>query len=179
MMNIKRTSNKIIITTFILFLLDFVLTLYYLNNSGYVGEGNPLINFANGYIILIINLVYFVIVIFLVKIVDKYKTVILESKGTFDYVKKLYKSDHFLFIFVCFAFSFVYSSIVSRSIVVIDWVIFGIFKNTFYDTTYSRLREIMPFGRYDIIFGVLSIFIFIPIWFKLEYKKSYKSIKKK
>jgi len=173
-----KTSNKIIITIFILFLLDFVLTLYYLNNSITAGEGNPLINVDNGYIILVINLIYFIIVIFLAKIIDKYKTVILESKGTFDYVKKIYKSDNYIFIFVCFAFSFVYASIISRLIVVIDWAIFGIYENIFYSTTYSRLRDLMPFGRYDIFFGVLSFFIFIPIWYRLEYKKSNKSITK-
>lgn len=52
-----KQSNKIIITTFILFMLDFILTLYYLNNSSYAGEGNPLIDVNNGYIILILNIV--------------------------------------------------------------------------------------------------------------------------
>jgi len=167
-----KNSKRIIITIFILFFLDFILTLYFLSNSSHADEGNPLINIYSGYIILAINLAYFIIVIFLSKIIEKYETVVLKSKGTFEYVKKIYLSNHFSFIFVSLAFAFVNASIVSRTIVVVDWIVFGIFENTFYSTSYSKLRTLMPFGRYDILLGVLSFLICIFIWFRLEHKKS-------
>lgn len=167
-----KTSKNIIITTLILFLLDFILTLYFLNNSSYVSEGNPLVYTDYGYIVLVINLVYMLTIVFLSKIIEKYKTVILKSKGTLDYIKQLYKSNHISFIFVSLAFSFVNATLVSRLVVVVDWVIFGIYENTFYSTTYFKIRDFMPFGRYDILIGVLSFFIFIPIWYRLEFKKS-------
>ncbi|HHX80243.1 MAG TPA: hypothetical protein GX692_04175 [Acholeplasmataceae bacterium] len=167
-----KTSKNIIITTLILFLLDFILTLYFLNNSSYVSEGNPLVYTDYGYIVLVINLVYMITIVFLSKIIEKYKTVILKSKGTLDYIKQLYKSNHISFIFVSLAFSFVNATLVSRLVVVVDWVIFGIYENTFYSTTYFKIRDFMPFGRYDILIGVLSFFIFIPIWYRLEFKKS-------
>lgn len=167
-----RTSYKTIIIALILFLLDFVLTLYYVNSSAYAHEGNPLIYINNGYIILGINLVYLIVLFIFSKIVEKYKTVVLKAKNSFDYVRKLYKSDHYRFIFVSLAFAFVYASIVSRIIVVIDWIVFGIYDYDFPYTIYSKLRDLMPFGRYDIIFGILSFFILIPIWYRMEYKKS-------
>ena len=167
-----KTSKNIIITTLILFLLDFILTLYFLNNSSYVSEGNPLVYTDYGYIVLVINLVYMITIVFLSKIIEKYKTVILKSKGTLDYIKQLDKSNHISFIFVSLAFSFVNATLVSRLVVVVDWVIFGIYENTFYSTTYFKIRDFMPFGRYDILIGVLSFFIFIPIWYRLEFKKS-------
>lgn len=167
-----KKTFKIIITTFILFILDFVLTIYYLNNSNHANEGNPLININDGYLVLAINLIYFLFIIFLAIIIGKYKNVKIMSKNTFDYIKKLYRSDHFVFIFISLAFSFVYASIVSRLIVILDWIIFGIYESGFYSTIYSQIRGLMPLGRYDVIFGFLSFMIFIPIWYKLEYKKS-------
>lgn len=173
-----KTSKKIIITALILFTLDFLLTSYFINHSNYADEGNPLINNYYGYTIIVINLLYFIIVVVITKIIEKYKTVSLQSKGTFDYMKKLYQSDHYRFIFISLGFAFIYASLVSRSIVVVDWLVFGIYGNKSYSTIYFRIRNLMPFSRYDIIFGALSFFIFIIIWYRLEYKKSKKELSK-
>lgn len=167
-----KKSKKIIITAFILFILDFLLTLYFLWNYDHlVDEGNPLIYIDNGIWVLILNACYFIIIIILAKVLDKYKTVYTDVVSLRSYIKYLFSSEHYKFIFISIIYAFVNASLVSRLIVVIDWLVFGIFKNDFFNTTYYYLRNLMPFGRFDITIGILAFFLFILLWYILEYKK--------
>ena len=159
-------------TAFILFSLDFLLTAFFLNFSDHASEGNPLIHVHSGYLILAINFVYFVVIFFLAKWIERYQGIIVQAKGTFDYVKKLYLSEHYQFIFVCLAFSFIHATLVSRFIVVLDWIVFGFNDGSFHLTTYYSLRQQMPFERFDILAGFLSFFVFLCIWFRMEFQKS-------
>ena len=167
-----KRSKKIILITLSLLVLDLILTLYFINNYNHlVSEGNPLVLVDNGIWVIVVNLVYLVIIIFLVRALDKYETIYLKSNSVFDYIKKLYKSDHYKFILISVIFSFVYATIISRLIVVIDWLIFGIYKSNFFHTTYYLVRKQMPLYRYDILLGLCSFFVCIPLWYILEYRK--------
>lgn len=172
-----KRSKKIIIIAICLFAIDLALTAYFIRNYyNYVSEGNPLIGIAKGYLIFVPNLLYFVCIIALVKYLDKYQTIIIEACGTIDYIKKLYKSDNSRFIFVSIASSFVYATLVSRVVVIIDWLLFGIYTTRFFQTKYAIIRNLMPFDKYDFIIGLIAFIIFIILWYKVEYKKSKKLI---
>lgn len=173
-----KRKRKIIISAIVLFVLDLFLTLFNLYNYHYlVTEGNPLVYMDNGYLILIVNAFYFLVIVVLAIYIDSYNTVHIDSVGTFDYVKKLFHSDHYKFLFVSISFAFVYATLVSRLIVVIDWIVFGIYTNSFFQTLYSRLRDMMPLGRFDIVLGIIAFIIFLPIWYKFEYNKTKQMIK--
>ena len=150
----------IIFLALVLFILDFLLTTYYLSfYSSLVGEGNPLIHIGRGYGVLITNFIYLLFIVILSIYISRYKTVYLEAKNVFEYAIKLYKSDHHKFIFVNIASSFIYASLISRVIVIIDWVMFGIYTNKFFNTYYFYLRNQMPFARFDVIVGFSAFII--------------------
>lgn len=169
----KKKFNKTLLIVFLLFIADFLLTLYFLNTSDIADEGNPLINIAQGYPIIVINIIYFIVVIIFIFVIRKYNTILIPSKNTFEYTKGLFKNeDSSKFIYVSAMFSFVYASIISRVITITDWIVFGFTKEQFYSSLYAQIREVMPFGRFDIIISIISIFIFLPLWYKLEFNKS-------
>lgn len=172
-----KKSKRLIIIALILFTIDLALIAYFIRNYyDYVSEGNPLMSVGRGYLIFVTNLLYFIVIVILVKYLDKYKTIVIETSGTIDYVKELYKSDHSKFIFVSIASSFVYATLVSRVVVIIDWIIFGIYTTRFFETRYALVRDLMPFGKYDFVIGLIFFIIFIILWYKTEYKKSKKLI---
>jgi len=160
-----------------LFLVDFGLTWYFLNYTAYAEEGNPLFAIDGGYLSLIINLIYVVTVFIIGYKIEKYQTIIIEANSSFDYFKKLYKTNHYDFIIISVLTSFIYSSFVSRLVAIIEWIVYGIYQSDFYDTKYAIIKAKMPFGRYDILFIFIAFFIFIFIWFKSEYNKSNKLLK--
>ena len=162
----------IIFLALVLFILDFLLTTYYLSfYSSLVGEGNPLIHIGRGNGVLVANFIYLLFIVILSIYISRYKTVYLEAKNVFEYAIKLYKSDHHKFIFVNIASSFIYASLISRVIVIIDWVMFGIHTNEFFNTYYFYLRNQMPFARFDVIVGFSAFIILIPLWYIYEYRK--------
>lgn len=170
-----KKSSKIIFSAFSLLILDILLTIYYINNYyNLVTEGNTLIYVDSGYWVLLINIIYLSIIIVLAKYLDKYRTIVLDARNSFDYLKKLYKSEHSNFIFASIAFALIYATLFSRTIVVIEWLLFGIYKGRFFSTKYYLLRRAMPFARFDIVFGILIFIILIPFWYKLEYRKVQK-----
>jgi len=167
-----KKSNKIIIIAFSLLVLDLSLTIYFLKNYYYlVDEGNPFILVGNGVLVLVINVIYLVLIIILSKVMDKYKTVYINSNNIFIYIKNLYKSDHYKFIYTSIIFSFIYATLISRLVVVIDWIVFGIYKGAFFTTSYFKIRDMLPLNRYDVIVGLLFFFALIPTWYLLEFKK--------
>jgi len=165
-----RKPKTIIWTALILFSLDFLLTVIFLNTSDHANEGNPLVYVHDGFVVLGMNVAYFLSILVLAKWIQRYQSVAIKARGTFDYVKKLYLSDHSRFIYVCLAFSFIHATIVSRIIVIIDWIVVGFYPSTFHSTTYFMLRRQMPFERFDILAGFLAFFVFLVLWFHWEYK---------
>ena len=67
-------------------------------------------------------------------------------------------------------------SFVSRGYAVFDWLMFTIFHQLFFDSLYFSIREIMPFQRFDIVMGFLSLTVVMPLFFKLEFEASVKLI---
>jgi uncharacterized protein with PQ loop repeat len=58
--------------------------------------------------------------------------------------------------------------------VITDWIIYGIYQRDYYSTGYAIMRDKMPFGRYDLIIALLSFWLFVVLWYKIEYRKSKK-----
>jgi len=167
-----------IITGFaiILFGLDFFLTMYYLQNySHLVGEGNPLALGEYGYISLILNVVYLLLIFMFSFYLQRYQTFVVKANNMKQYIKKIYTSHNTQFIFSISCFVFIVGSFSSRIMVITDWVVFGLYKTTFYETLYANIRMNLPFQRYDIIVGILVGLLAIPLWFFIEYRKSKKT----
>ena len=144
-----------------------------MNYSPHASEGNPLFDIDGGYLALILNAFYLIIIFILEKfVVNKYETQIIDSSSTLSYVKKLMASDKSTFIFVSFAYAFIISTLSSRVVAIIDWIVFGIYQGSFYQTKYSILRSKMPLGRCDLVVTILVFIIALIIWYKLEYKKT-------
>lgn len=155
--------------------MDFGLTVYFLNHYGYiVSEGNIFV--SNGYLLLVINGVQLLSIFIAAFIIGKYKTVPIASKSVFGYLKELYLRGSLFFIIIIGCFSFIMASFASRGTAIFDWIIFGIYKEDFFQTNYSIIKLSMPLERYDVIVGLITVFLSIPLWFILEYKKSKKLI---
>jgi hypothetical protein len=170
-MKLKKRYQLLLIAI-VLFLVDFGLTWYFLNYSSYAEEGNPLFLIDGGYLSLIINFIYVSIVFIIGYIIEKYQTIVLEAKNGFDYFIKLYKTDRTDYIIISFLTAFIFATFASRTTVIIDWVIYGIYQSDFFSTKYAIMRDQMPLGRYDVVVTFISLLLFVPLWFKLEYKKS-------
>lgn len=99
--------------------------------------------------------------------------------GTLNYIKRLYTSNHSSFIIVGMCFTFIVASIVSRSTAILDWVVFGIYKENFFNTQYAIIRSTMPMERYDVVTGIIAGLVAIPLWFHIEYLKSKKVLQQK
>lgn len=166
----------IIVCTFILLIIDLGLTTYYLYHYyGVVAEGNLLFyNSDYGYLVFVLNFFYLIKIYITSSIYTRYQTVVIESEGTFDYIKQIYKSEHSKFILVNFSFTFIISTFISRLTAIVDWVIFEFYKVRYFDTLYAKIRSVMPMERYDVITGINAGCIAIPLWFYLEYLKSKK-----
>lgn len=164
---------KYILIAISLFVLDFDLTWYFLNYSPHASKGNLLFDLDGGYLALILNAFYIIIIFILEKFfVNKYETQMFDSTNTFDYVKKLMSLDKSSFIFVSFSFAFIMSTLSSRLVAIIDWIVFGIYQGKFYQTKYAILRSKMPLGRFDLVVIILIFIVSLIIWYKLEYKKT-------
>lgn len=155
-----------------LFIVDFGLTWYFLNYTSYVQEGNPLFALDGGYLSIFLNLVYIVVVFIVGCKIEQYKTITIDSRNSYDYFKKLWKSNQTDYISVSFLISFVYASFISRFTVITDWIIYGIYQRNFFSTGYAILRDKMPFGRYDLVVAILAFWIFVWLWYKMEFRKS-------
>lgn len=166
-------KNKYALIALLLFTLDFGLTWFFIYNDSHHLEGNPLFQIDGGYLALAINFLY-LIVIFLIEklILNKYETIVIEASSGLDYYKKLYKTDRSNYIITSISFAFIFSTFASRISAIIDWVIFGIYRGNYPLTKYALIREKMPFHRYDVTIAFLSFFIFVILWYKIEYKKS-------
>ncbi len=167
---------KITIIGFVLLLLDLGLTVYYVRNyPDIVGEGNMVANNNQyGYLVFVLNFLYLIFVFIASLIYARYKTIITEATGTFSYIKKMYTSNHNSFIIVNFSFTFIVSTFVSRLTSILDWIIFGFYKENFFSSTYAIIRSTMIMGRYDIVVGLIAGLVAIPLWFRLEFLKSKK-----
>lgn len=171
----KLKDKKYIILATILFILDFVITLYFVNNSPYAEEGNPLFNIDGGYLVLVLNLLYLLMVFILEKfIIRKYETILLNASGFVDYSVKLFKNEKSDFILTSFVYAFIIASLASRLVVIIDWIIFGIYHESFKQTNYSILKSKMPLGRFDPIISIITLLVAVIVWYYLEYQKSKK-----
>jgi len=106
--------------------------------------------------------------------IEKFQTIVIGANNSYDYFKKLWNSNRTDFITISFLSAFVFASFISRFSVIIDWIIYGIYQSNFYSTGYAIIREQMPFGRYDLVIGLLSLWLFVALWYKTEYKKSKK-----
>ena len=172
-----KKTGLFIFMTFLLFILDIGLTIFHMGFSYHlVSEGNPLIHYQNGFYLLWANLVYFMLIIGSVLYLKFYKTIIIEAKNAKEYTKKLYQSNYVSFILACACFSFMLGSFVSRGYAVFDWLMFTIFHQLFFDSLYFNIRDIMPFQRFDIVMGFLSLTVVMPLFFKLEFEASVKLI---
>lgn len=172
-----KIRYRFLFIAILLFMVDFGLTWYFLNFTPYVEEGNPLFAIDGGYISLFVNLVYLVFVFIIGCKVEHYDTIVVKANNSYDYFKKLWKSEQLNFTYISFLTAFVFASFTSRLSVIVDWIIYGIYQRNFYSTGYALIRERMPFGRYDIVTALLSFLIFVSIWYKIEFRKS-KSISK-
>jgi len=158
---------------FMLMITDLSLTLYYFSAYDHIiSEGNPLISTQYGYLVIPINLVYLISVFIASKFYLEHKTENLDANHTFEYIKHLFHGHSSKFILVIACFGYIVSTFVSRFTVILDWIVFGIYKENFNDTFYAIFRETLPFGRYDILSGLIAFFVAIPLWFFLEYNKS-------
>lgn len=176
---ILKRRYKLLLIAISLFIADFGLTWYFLNYTSYANEGNPLFLIDGGYLSLIVNLIYVAVVFIIGCIIERYQTIIIEANSSFDYFKKLYKTDRTDFIIISFLTAFVFATFVSRATAILDWIIYGIYQSGFYETNYAMIRAKMPLGRYDIVVICISLFLFVQLWFKFEYKKSKKILKDK
>lgn len=166
--NVKR----VVLIACILFVLDFGLTVILWElNYHIVTEGNPLIHLENRFIIFYVNIGYIIMIGLLSLYLKHYKTIVIESKNAFLYMVALYKSDHYKFLIASSFFSIIIGSFISRSIAILDWVLFGLFHEAYFESFYYHLRDQMPFQRFDILVGILSFIIVWPLWFKFEHKK--------
>ncbi|MCK9235352.1 MAG: hypothetical protein WC225_04905 [Acholeplasmataceae bacterium] len=172
-------KNKFILIAIFLFALDFGVTWYLINfGPGGLDEGNPLFEIDGGYLALVVNFLYLSLVFGLEKLVfNKYQTVVLDASGSFEYTKKIFKSDKTDFVVVSIVFAFVLSTFLSRAMAIIDWVVYGFYKGEFHKTKYAILRSKMPFGRYDSLIAVISLIVFYVLWFHIEYRRSQKLLK--
>jgi hypothetical protein len=177
-MKLKKRYQLLLIAI-VLFLVDFGLTWYFLNYSSYAEEGNPLFSIDGGYFSLVINLIYAGIVFIIGYSIEKYRTIIVEANSSFDYFKKLYKTNQSNFITISALSSFIYATFASRLAVIIDWIIYGIYQSDFYNTKYAIIKAKMPLGRYDIVVIFVSFFLFLFLWFRFEYIKSNGVLKSK
>jgi len=172
-MKFKKRYQFLLIAV-VLFLLDFGLTWYFINYTSNVQEGNPLFAIDGGYLSLFVNLMYAVAVFMIGYKIEKFQTIVIGANNSYDYFKKLWNSNRTDFITISFLSAFVFASFISRFSVIIDWIIYGIYQSNFYSTGYAIIREQMPFGRYDLVIGLLSLWLFVVLWYKTEYKKSKK-----
>jgi|GEM_PF-2245809 len=175
-MKLKKRYQLLLIAI-LLFLFDFGLTWYYLNYSSFAEEGNPLFIIDGGYLSLIINLIYVVVVFIIGYRIEKYQTITLKANNSFDYLIKLYKTDRTDFINISILTAFIFATFAARTTAIIDWIIYGIYQSGFYSTKYAMIRAEMPLGRYDVVVIFISLFLFVPLWFRLEYKKSKEILK--
>jgi hypothetical protein len=171
-----KIAVKITILAVILFILDLGLTAYFLNRYEHlVSEGNIFFEYGNGMWALVLNFFHLVAIFLTAYSYGKYKTLQISSTNGFDYAKKLYLHESVTFIYIIGCYAFIVASFVSRIAVIIDWILFGIYTFEFYNTTYSIIKSLMPMGRYDVVFAFVSVFVAIPLWFRLEYIKSKRS----
>lgn len=170
---------KYISIALVLLVLDIGLTIYFLNFSETAVEGNPLFQIDGGYLALVVNFMY-ILTVFLLEllVLNKYETIVLEVNSFNSYVKKLIKNDNFSYILASFSFAYIISTITSRLMAIIDWIIFGIYGNDFYQLAYTNLRKKMPLGRYDVVVAVIVFVVSLVVWYRLEYLKSKKLIDK-
>lgn len=173
-----KKAWKITSIAFILLILDFGLTLYFVHNYyPLVSEGNQVMNNSQyGFFVFIINFVYLLMVFVASAIYNKHQTVIINASSTMNYTKRLYTSDNYSFILANVCFTFIVATFVSRMTAIFDWIVFGFYRENFFNSTYAIIRSTMPMERYDIITGAIAALIAIPLWFHLEYLKSKKII---
>lgn len=168
-------KNKYFIISILFFVLDFGLTWYHLNFSSDALEGNPLFTIDGGYLALVMNLIYLILIFIFEKlIINKYQTININSKNSFDYFKNLYKSDKNNFIVNSFVFAFIISTLSSRLTAIIDWLVYSFYKYNFKQSKYAIIRSKMPFQRFDFTVGLIMFVVALILWFKLEFKKMKK-----
>jgi len=176
-MKIKK-RYKLVLIAFSLFIADFGLTWYFLNFTPYAEEGNPIFSVDGGYVSLLINLIYFLTTFFVGYLMERYETVNVEARNSFDYFKKLFKLNRTDFIYISFLTAYVYASFASRLTVVIDWIIYGIYQRNFYSTQYVFIRDKMPLGSYGLVVALVTFLFFSVFWYADEYRKSKMLLRK-
>ena len=121
---------------------------------------------------LFVNFLYAVVVFIIGYKMEQYQIIVIEANSCYDYFKKLWKSNRTDFISISFLSSFVFASVSPKLTVITDWIIYGIYQREYYSTGYAILRDKMPFERYDLIIALLSFWLFVVLWYKIEYRKS-------
>jgi len=161
------------IIAILLLAIDLLLTLYFINRYPHqISEGNLLISIWQGYLVIPANLIYLFMVWFAATKIDSYQTIVFDVDHPYSYFISLLKSKSSRYILIHACFTYIMASFVSRGVAIIDWIVFAIYKEQFFQTGYQILRASLPFGRYDVIVTWVAIIILIPLWFILEYQKS-------
>jgi hypothetical protein len=170
-----RKAIKITLIGLLLLVLDLGLTAFFLNRyENLVSEGNIFFEYGNGLWALGLNGIHLIGIFACAYCYGTFKTIRTTSKNAFDYAKQLYLHENMKFILIIGCFTFIVASFVSRIAVIIDWLIFGIYTYDFYNTTYSMIKSAMPMERFDVIIAFITVFLSIPLWFRLEFRKSKK-----
>lgn len=175
-----KKRRRYITIAILLFIIDLTLTLYYTSRYQHlIDEGNLLISIWQGYLVIPANLIYLMMVWFAATQVDSYETVVIKARHPYQYFASLFKSKSSQFILINACYTYIIASFVSRGVAIIDWVVFAVYKEKFFQTGYAVFRSSLPLGRYDLVVTWTAIILLIPLWFILEYQKSKKlSLKK-
>jgi hypothetical protein len=164
---------QFILIAMLLFVLDFSFTAYFISTESHlVSEANPLIYTFQGFFVLIINLVYLIIIYVTSRYVYRYNTINIVAENTIEYTKKLFLSDHHQFILISVFYAFIISTLVTRSFIIFEWLLFGILKETFFISPYYYLREIMPMRRFDVFVLGISFILCLIYWYNQQFKLS-------
>jgi hypothetical protein len=175
-----KKRSRYITLAILLLVIDLTLTLYYTSRYQHlIDEGNLLISIWQGYLVIPANLIYLLMVWFAATKVDSYQTLMIEARHPYHYFTSLFKSKSSQFILINACYTYIMASFVSRGVAIMDWVVFAVYKENFFQTGYAVLRASFPLGRYDLVATWTAIILLIPLWFILEYQKSKKlSLKK-
>ncbi len=168
-----RSPFRMLSIAFVLLLMDLFLTIRYLGMYGHlVDEGNPLAYSAYAIWMIPINILYLISIVIAARCYRAYDTVETNATTVFGYVKALYQADSNRFILVASCYAYMLSTFVSRGSAILDWLVFAYYKETFFVTGYAMIRDSLPFGRYDILMGLITVFMAFPLWFWSQYRQS-------
>lgn len=164
----KRKAIILIIIFTILTLLDLGLTYY--NTPDLKLEANPLVSVLGyGWGALIISNILTLVVFILLAYFSfyKYKTPVVIASDEKELKQKLDKTSGKGHFWAMLGYSLCYSLIISRSLVVFEWIMytFGIRKNQL-----MGFSVVFFDGRFDLVIAMVLTFILCIVWMVKEEK---------